>query len=72
MMRAIRYRYFARSAPGIVDQIDSYARRAARTARSTSSLLASATSASTSSVAGLTDLKLAPLPGTKSPSMNSP
>ena len=29
MMRAIRYRYFARSAPGIVDQTDSYARRAA-------------------------------------------
>ncbi len=73
MSRAIRYRYFARSRPGIGPQTLSYALRAARTARSTSSAPASATSASTSSEAGLIDLKLPPSVGsTNLPSMNSP
>src|SRR3954451_3355628 len=69
-IRAIRNRYFARSAPGSPDHTGN-ARRAAATARSTSSGPASATSASTSSEAGLTVLKVS-LPGSKDPSMNSP
>jgi hypothetical protein len=52
-IRAIRKRYFPRSAPLIRDHTRVYAVRAAFTARSTSSVVASATSASTSSVAGL-------------------
>ena len=63
MIRAIRYRYLARSRPDIGPQTFLYALRAARTARSTSPGPASATSASTSSVAGLTDLKALPSVG---------
>ena len=52
-MRAIRKRYFARSAGASVDQPFSNASRAAPTAASTSSGVAWPTSASGSSVAGL-------------------
>lgn len=73
MIRAIRYRYLARSRPDIGPQTFLYALRAARTARSTSPGPASATSASTSSVAGLTDLKAPPSVGsTNFPSMKRP
>jgi hypothetical protein len=72
MMRAIRKRYFPRSAPLIRDHTRVYAVRAALTARSTSSALASATSASTSSVAGLIVLNASPEPSTNSPPMNRP
>ena len=59
-MRAIRKRYFARSAGEIVDQPLSYASRAACTARSTSSGPTWPTSASTSSDAGLMVGKYSP------------
>src|SRR5213595_2999620 len=52
-IRAIRYRYLARSLPGSRDQVRSWARRAAPTARSTSALEACATLARSSSVAGV-------------------
>jgi hypothetical protein len=72
MIRAIRNRYLARSAPGSADQVPK-ARRAAATARSTSSGPATEISASTSSVAGLTVLRTLPsLPLSNSPSMNRP
>ena len=51
-MRAIRYRYFARSDAGAADQPFSKAARAAATAFPTSSGVACAISASGSSVAG--------------------
>ena len=51
-MRAIRYRYFERSAAAAADQPFSKAARAAATALATSSGVACATSASGSSVAG--------------------
>jgi hypothetical protein len=51
-MRAIRNRYFARSAGAISDQPFSYAPRAAATAACTSSGVACPTSASGSSLAG--------------------
>src|SRR5215469_14701656 len=71
--RAIRYRYLARSRPGIGPQVDSYARRAAATAASTSAAPASATRASGSSVAGLIVAKVVPsAAGRNSPSTNSP
>jgi hypothetical protein len=72
MMRAMRNRYLARSEPGIGPHTCSYARRAAATARSTSASDASEISESTSSDDGLIDLKLLPVPSTKSPSMNKP
>src|SRR5688572_6224253 len=53
MIRAMRYRYFARSRPGSFDQADRCASRAAVTARLTSAFEACATLASGSSVAGL-------------------
>ena len=52
-IRAIRYRYFARSLPGSRDQTVSYARRAVVTARCTSAFEACATLLIGSSVAGL-------------------
>jgi hypothetical protein len=52
-MRAMRYRYFARSRPGSFDQLDRCASWAAATARPTSAFEACATLASGSSVAGL-------------------
>ena len=71
--RAMRYRYLARSAPGIGAHTDSKARRAAATARSTSRGPATATDASTSSVAGLTVFIEEPSTGSANePSMNSP
>ena len=72
MMRAMRKRYFPRSAPDILDQTRVWARRAAFTARSTSASSASATSASTSSVLGEIVLNALPEPSTNSPLMNSP
>lgn len=72
MIRAIRKRYFARSAPGSADHF-SKAFRAAFTARSTSSALAWATSERTSSEDGETVLKTLPSEaGANSPSMNRP
>jgi hypothetical protein len=73
MIRAIRNRYFARSAPGSADH-GAKARRAAVTARLMSASPAVATSASTSSVAGLTVLKTPPPSdgATNCPSMNRP
>ena len=72
-MRAIRNRYFPRSAPDIVDQVVSYALRAALTARSTSRGPAAVISERTSSSAGLTVLNAVPSNGsTNAPSMNSP
>ncbi len=59
MIRAIRYRYFARSLPGRRDQTESCAWRAAVTARLTSALEARATWESDSSVAGLITSKVA-------------
>src|SRR5438552_3615776 len=59
MIRAIRYRYFARSLPGRRDQTVSCARRAAVTARFTSAFVAFATRESVSSVAGLITSKVA-------------
>jgi hypothetical protein len=52
-MRAMRYRYLARSRPGSFDQLDRCASWAAATARLTSAFEACATLASGSSVAGL-------------------
>ena len=72
MMRAIRKRYFPRSAPDMRPHAPRYAARAALTARSTSSALASATSARVSSVAGLIVLNASPEPSTNSPPMNRP
>ena len=72
MMRAIRKRYFPRSAPDMRPHTPRYAARAALTARSTSSALASATSARVSSVAGLMVLNASPEPSTNSPPMNRP
>ncbi len=73
MIRAMRYRYFARSLPGIRDQTVSCARRAAPTARLTSALLARATLDRTSSVAGLMTSKVAlGRAGANWLSMNSP
>src|SRR5262245_56625723 len=73
MTRAIRYRYLARSRPGIVPQDWSKACRAAATARSTSASPACATLARGSSDAGLTVLKCSPLTGAvNSPPMNRP
>ncbi len=72
MIRAIRKRYFPRSAPVILDHTRVYARRAAFTAVSTSDWSASATSASTSSVAGLIVLNALPEPSTNSPLTNRP
>src|SRR5439155_2570796 len=57
-IRAIRYRYLARSLPGSRDQVRSWARRAAPTARSTSAFEAWATLARGSSVAGLMTWKV--------------
>lgn len=72
MIRAIRKRYLARSAPGSADHFTN-ALRAAFTARSTSSAPARATSDSTSSVAGETVLKTLPSAASvNSPSMNRP
>ncbi len=72
MIRAMRNRYLARSAPGSADQAVN-ARRAARTAASTSSRPACATSASTSSLEGERDLKTLPSAASRnSPSTNSP
>ena len=71
-MRAIRKRYFPRSAPLSLLHTRVYAARAALTAASTSAALASATSASTSSVAGEMVLKLVPVPSTNWPLMNKP
>src|SRR5687768_7294273 len=58
MIRAMRYRYFARSRPGSFDQADRCAARAAVTARLTSAFEAWATLASGSSVAGLMTVKV--------------
>ncbi len=72
-IRAIRYRYLARSEPGIGPQTCSYAARAALTARSTSALPASATLLRVSSVAGFTVSNVSPpCAGPNSPFTNSP
>jgi hypothetical protein len=71
-MRAMRKRYFARSAPGSADHF-SKAFRAAATARSTSASPARAISERTSSEEGLTVLKTLPSAASvNSPSMNRP
>src|SRR5215472_15448662 len=70
---AIRYRYLARSDPGIGPQTRSWAVRATATARSTSAGPASATLARGSSVAGLMVGNVAPfIAGPNSPFTNSP
>src|SRR5579859_446872 len=70
---AIRYRYLARSEPGIGPQTRSYASRAAATARSTSAGPAMATLASGSSVAGLMVRNVWPFfAGSNSPFTKSP
>src|SRR3954470_2455497 len=72
VVRAMRYRYLARSVAGRRAQARC-ARRAAMTAASTSAGPAAATSASTSSVAGFTVLKVEPSRGaTNWPQMNKP
>ncbi len=60
MIRAMRKRYFARSAGASFAQPSSYARRAAVTARSTSSASAWATSKRLSSVEGEIDSNHSP------------
>src|SRR5215472_12977229 len=72
-IRAILYKYLARSAPGIGPQTCSYAVRAMATARSTSAGPASATWVSDSSVAGFTVANVRPVAaGVNSPFTYSP
>jgi hypothetical protein len=72
MRRAMRKRYFPRSAPSCATRRPRMPRAAAWTAASTSALAASAISASTSSVAGLTSRSSVPLRGgCQAPPMNS-
>src|ERR1022692_4699763 len=72
-IRAIRYKYLARSAPGIGPQTCSKAVRAAATARSTSALPASAILLRVSSVAGFTVSNVwPPRAGPNSPFTNNP
>ena len=68
----MRNRYLPRSAPGILPQVFSNARRAAATALSTSPGVAVAISAIFFSVAGEIVVNDEPEPSTKSPSMKSP
>jgi hypothetical protein len=72
-IRAIRYRYFARSRPAIEPQLFLNALRAARTAFSMSAAVPRAIWVSVSSVAGLTLTNVWPSDaGTSLPPMNSP